>query len=112
MNSWRWKISLRGPPAGINISKIILKISMGFNGNTFNYIKAFTTAEFASVGFQTRFTHNTGKYFLDRTWSGAGIDNTLASDASGTSAYRYTHFFDGTALRFYTNDTGTYLTLA
>ena len=59
------------------------------------------------------FKNNTGMYFLDRTnWAGWMQGNALSDSTVGdTSERRYNYFYDGTNLRFYTDDAGTSITL-
>lgn len=83
----------------------------GCFGNRFEYIKNIKTADVRGFDQQNKFNNNTGNYFLDRTWGGAALENSLNSGAGGNTIRRYCHEFDGANLRFYTNDSGTYLTL-
>jgi hypothetical protein len=83
----------------------------GCSGNRFDYIKNIKTADVRNFNAANRFNNNTGTYFLDRTWGGQALENSLDSGAGGDTIFRYVHLFDGTDLRFYTDDSGTFLTL-
>jgi hypothetical protein len=84
----------------------------GCSGNRFDYIKNIKTADVRDFTSQNKFNNNTGFYFLDRTWGGEALENSLNSGSGSNTTLRYCHFFDGTTLRFYTDDSGTFLTLS
>jgi hypothetical protein len=85
----------------------------GCSQNRFNYIKNIKTADVAVFSVWNNFRNNQGVEFLDRTWNGEALENSLADDAgSANSQRRYTTAFIGAEMRFYTNDTGTYVDLA
>ena len=81
------------------------------NGNRFDYIKTIKTSDMASFDTYNMFSKNTGIYFLDRTWPGNALDNSLGDGTNSNSYYRYTFQYDGTNVRFYTNDSASYITL-
>jgi hypothetical protein len=83
----------------------------GLVGNRFNYIKNIKTADFRAFSVGNRFAQNTGLFFLDRTWAGNSLDNSLGDGATSNSALRYTYLYTGSALRFYTDDAATFITL-
>lgn len=83
----------------------------GCSGNRFDYIKNIKTADVRAFTVSNKFNNNTGTSFLDRTWGGQALENSLNSGAGGNTIFRYCHTFDGTNVRFYTDDSGTYLTL-
>jgi len=81
------------------------------SANRFDYVKNIKTADMAGFAIYNMFSKNTSIRFLDRTWTGTALDNSLGDGTSSDSFNRYTFQWDGTNMRFYTNDTGTYVTL-
>lgn len=85
----------------------------GFNSNTLSFVQNIKTADFAAISVANKFLDNTGNYFLDRTWPGAGINNSLYSDnySTGNTALRYCfNYVSGAGqVRFYTDDSGTFI---
>ena len=86
-------------------------IPRGITGNRFNYIKNIKTADVRGIVAQEMFTGNTGTFFLDRTAQTWGTNNSLDDGTTANSAYRYCFQWTGSALRFYTDDAGTFITL-
>lgn len=85
----------------------------GIRDNRFDYIQFFKTADMRALDSYNKFNHNTGTHFLDRTWNGFGLENSLYDETTSTnSIYRYNQIWDGTSLKFYTDDAGTFLTTA
>lgn len=80
-------------------------------GNRLNYIKNIKTADVRLPSFENRFTNNTGTFFLDRTWGGATLENTLFDGTNSDSLRRYCTQWTGSQYRFYTDDAGTFVTL-
>lgn len=83
----------------------------GIVGNRFNYIKNIKTADVRTFSAQSRFSENTGLYFLDRTWTGFALENSLNDGSVSNSAKRYCTEYTGSNLVFYTNDSNTSITL-
>lgn len=85
----------------------------GMIGNTFNYIKAFKTAQFLTPQLDSTFRDNVGMYFLDRTgWVGpVSLNNALNNGTNSDSAKKYTMRYTGTAVQFVTDDANTAITL-
>lgn len=83
----------------------------GMVGNRFEYIKNIRTADVRSATAPMRFNNNTGVFFLDRTWDGNALENSLGDGTTSTSLRRYTTQWTGSAYRFYTDDAGTFVTL-
>lgn len=82
----------------------------GITGNTFNYVKNMKTADIRDEAALNRFICNTGLFWLDRTFSSTMIQNSLYGGA-GTSELRSVFLWSGAALRFYTDDAGSFITL-
>lgn len=80
-------------------------------GNRLNYIKNIKTADVRLPSFENRFTNNTGTFFLDRTWGGTTLENTLSDGTNSDSLRRYCTQWTGLQYRFYTDDAGTFVTL-
>lgn len=85
-------------------------VPWGMTGNKLNYIQFMKTADIRSFAIYNAFSKNVGSNFLDRTWNGTALDNSL-SDGTGNSDLRYTFQYNGTNVLFYTNDAGTFITL-
>jgi parallel beta-helix repeat protein len=85
-------------------------VPWGMTGNKLNYIQYIKTADIKGFAIYNAFSKNVGFYFLDRTWGGTALDNSL-SDGTGNSDLRYTFQYNGTNVIFYTNDSGTSITL-
>jgi parallel beta-helix repeat protein len=83
----------------------------GMTGNKLNYIQYIKTADIQAFSIYNAFSKNVGLYFLDRTWSGSALDNSLLDGTTSNSAYRYTFGYEsGTnKMRFYTDDSATYI---
>lgn len=83
----------------------------GMTGNKLNYIQYIKTADIQAFNSYNAFSKNVGLYFLDRTWNGAGLDNSLSDGTTSNSAFRYTFQYDSGAnkMRFYTDDSGTFI---
>lgn len=86
-----------------------------FNDNLIKFAQYGGTPDFLTLGASpiASFKGNTGAVFLDRTWGGYAVNNSLYADDSSTDAQARKQCFllAGGALRFYTDDSGTYLTL-
>lgn len=81
-------------------------------GNRFEYVKTIATADIAAFSTFNQFSKNAGLYFLDRTWSGQALDNSLGDATNSNNSFlRYTFRFSGGVVRFYTDDAGTYVSL-
>jgi len=87
-------------------------IPWGIHGNTLNYIKNFKTSDMRSPVQYNVFRDNVGRKFLDRTgWVGAySLGNSLSSGTSN-SERKYNLAYNGTNVIFYTDDSGTTITL-
>jgi hypothetical protein len=81
-----------------------------FTGNKLDYIKNTKTSDIRDFTVLTNFRGNTSLAYLDRTFTSSMIFNSLYS-GSGSSELKYNMIFDGTNIRFYTDDAGTYITL-
>lgn len=79
--------------------------------NRLEYIQNMSDGAFKAAGPENHFVNNSGVFWLDRAYSSAMIDNHLGDGGTFNSYYRQTHLFDGTNLRFYTDDAGTYIVL-
>lgn len=80
-------------------------------GNKLDYIKGYKSADMTAPG-TLRFDGNSGTYFLDRTgWFPGGLNNSLGDGTTSNSALKSMITYDGTNVRFYTNDTGTSIVL-
>jgi hypothetical protein len=84
----------------------------GIIGNRFNYIQNIKTADVRNFIALTRFRNNTGLFFLDRTWGGQAMENSLSDGATSNSELRYVTVWSGSAYLFYTDDAGTFVTLS
>lgn len=84
----------------------------GVTANRFDYIKNISTADMKALAVWNVFRLNTGLAFLDRTWNGEALENSLADGSlSSNSQRRYTTIWTGAAYRFYTDDAGAFVTL-
>lgn len=109
----------------VTISKYVVATNTGggssvfgpnqIQGNELRYIQNYGTSDMrAPANDLTQFCNNNGYYFLDRTgWVGAASLNNALGDAtnSANSFRKYRIQYDGTNVKFYTNDTGTAITL-
>jgi hypothetical protein len=81
------------------------------SNNYLNYIKTFKSADM-TLGTAISFTGNYGTYFLDRTgWFPGGINNSLNTGTNSSSEFKSMIVYNGTTVRFYTDDSLTYITL-
>jgi hypothetical protein len=80
-------------------------------GNNLSYIQNAWSADFLGVEALNRFSKNTGRFFLDRTlFNSMTIDNSLGDQTNSTnSTVNHCFFFDGVAMRFYTDDAGAFI---
>lgn len=85
-----------------------IDVPWGMTGNKLNYIQYIKTADIRPFAIYNAFSKNVGEYFLDRSWGGAALDNSLGASTSN-SFYRYTFQYDGSLMRFYTDDSATYI---
>jgi hypothetical protein len=83
--------------------------------NELRYVQNYGSADMrAPANDLTQFCNNNGQYFLDRTgWVGAASLNNALGDLTNTanSFRKYRIQYNGTNVLFYTNDTGTSITL-
>lgn len=85
----------------------------GFSTNRLSYIKNIKTADVGDFNTWNGFRGNVGTAFLDRTWGGEGLENSLADGTgSANSARRFTTLWADPVYRFYTDDAGTIVDLA
>lgn len=87
------------------------ELPVGMVGNSLNYIKNLKGPDVQPLTARTRFVDNAGSFFLDRAWNGYGLENSLSASVGGNSALRYITEYDGTNLRFYTDDSGSSIIL-
>jgi len=83
----------------------------GNQSNRFDYVKYIKTSDVNAFSIYNQFTSNSGIYFLDRTWSGSALNNSLYGGAGSYPELRQTFFWDGASVRFYTNDSNSYVLL-
>jgi mannitol/fructose-specific phosphotransferase system IIA component len=90
-----------------------VEIPHGIQANKLDYIKNFMSSDMKVVTAVNGVLNNTGIYFLDRTtWAGnTAIQNSLNNGTTSTSSIKYNIVYTGAAVRFYTDDAGTYVTL-
>lgn len=88
-----------------------IDVPWGMSGNKLNYVQYIKTADMRTFNAYNSFTGNTGTYFLDRSWNGRAIENSLGNGTTSNSFYRYTYYYNGANLLFYTDDSGTSITL-
>lgn len=82
-----------------------------FSNNKLDYIQITKTADVRGFDTLTNFRGNVcATAYLDRTFTSDMLFNALYS-GSGTSERKYNMVFDGTNVRFYTDDSGTFITL-
>lgn len=81
-----------------------------FSNNKLDYIQVTKTADVRDFDSLNNFRGNIGAAYLDRTYTGSMLLNALAT-TSGSGELKYNLFYDGTNVRFYTNDSGTFITL-
>jgi hypothetical protein len=77
------------------------------SGNRFDYVKNIKTADVRPLTTANRFSNNVGVDFLDRTWNGSNIGNSLRVTGVSDSDLRFNFIWSGTELNFYTDDSGT-----
>lgn len=88
-------------------------IPWGITNNRFDYVQFLRSTDTRNVAVFNQFKNNTGIFFLDRTWGGAGYGNSLFSIAgTDNSSFRYNFIWDGINLKFYTDDNGSYVNLS
>lgn len=87
-------------------------LPIGFSSNRLNYVKNIKTADVREFGITERFRNNTGVYFLDRTWGGSAMENSLGDGTASDSYKRYCTMWTGSQYLFYTDDAGTYVALS
>lgn len=88
--------------------------AFGVRDNNLNYLASLQTSVYTAIGGSPAhgFNGNNGNYVLDRTWGGNGIGNNLSGSTNSTNERRrYTFLTTGAAVRFYTDDAGTFVTL-
>lgn len=81
-----------------------------FSNNKLDFIQNTKTADIRNFDFITNFKSNVGLFYLDRTFSGQMLNNALFSGVSN-SQKKFNMEFDGTNIRFYTDDANTFITL-
>ena len=86
-----------------------IDVPWGMTGNRLDYIQYIKTADIKGFSFYNVFSKNNGTFFLDRTWSGTALDNSLGNGSTSNSEQKYCFQYDGTLVRFYTDDSGTYI---
>lgn len=88
-------------------------IPWGITNNYLYAIKNFKTADMVTPVQYNTFKNNTGYHFLDRTgWVGAySLNNSLGTSASTNTERKYNLAYNGTNVIFYTDDSGTTITL-
>jgi len=109
----------------ITITKYLVATNTGLGTNVYGpnqiqsnelrYVQNYGSADMrAPANDLTQFCNNNGFYFLDRTgWVGAASLNNALGDLTNTanSFRKYRIQYNGTNVLFYTNDTGTSITL-
>lgn len=80
-----------------------------FSNNKLDWIQNTKTGDVRGFDALTNFRGNVSIRYLDRTFTGDMLNNALYS-GSGSSERKYNMNFDGTNMRFYTDDSGTYIT--
>jgi polygalacturonase len=88
-------------------------IPWGITNNYLYAIKNFKTSDMLSPVQYNTFRDNTGYHFLDRTgWVGAySLNNSLGTSASTNTERKYNLAYNGTNVIFFTDDSGTTITL-
>ena len=88
-------------------------IPWGITCNFLYAIKNFKTSDMRTPDVYNIFRDNNGYHFLDRTgWLGQySLGNSLGTSASSATERTYNFAYTGTAVRFYTDDTGSFITL-
>jgi hypothetical protein len=80
-------------------------------GNKLDYIKTYKSADMGAPSL-LQFNGNQGLYFLDRSgWFPGGINNSLNDGTTANTALKSMIVYSGTNVLFYTNDSGTTITL-
>lgn len=109
----------------VTITKYLVATNTGLGTNVYGpnqiqtnelrYIQNYKTADVRSpTNDLTQFANNNGYYFLDRTgWLGdSSLNNALGNLTNTANSFRlYRIQYDSTNVKFYTNDTGTAITL-
>jgi len=95
-----------------NGSGTSVHIPWQLSANSLNYIKNFKTSDMRTPAQFNQFQNNIGTSFLDRTgWVSAhSLNNSLGSGTTN-SEKKYNLAYNGTNVIFYTDDSGTTLTL-
>lgn len=80
----------------------------GVKGNSFAYIKNWDTAAFAQPTWQTMFTNNVGRFFLDRAgwYSNTAIQNALSDGTSNSEKKTMIQLVSSSDVRIYHDDAG------
>jgi hypothetical protein len=87
-------------------------IPVQISGNRLDYIKNIKTADVRTLEVRSNFSINTGNYFLDRSLPSDGaMNNSLGDGSSSNSLKKFTFEYTGSDLIFYTDDSGTTITL-
>jgi hypothetical protein len=80
-------------------------------GNKLDYIKTFKSADMNQPSL-LGFNGNKGLYFLDRSgWFPGGLNNSLNDGTNANSALKSMIAYSGTNVLFYSDDSGTTITL-
>jgi len=88
-----------------------IDVPWGMSGNKLNYVQYIKTADMRTFDVYNKFTGNTGTRFLDRSWNGYALENSLGDGTTANTYLRYNHYYNTTNLLFYTDDAGTSITL-
>lgn len=90
-----------------------VQLPWGITNNYLYAIKNFKTSDMNSPVQYNTFRDNTGYHFLDRTgWIGSySLNNSLGTSASSNTELKYNLAYNGTNVIFYTDDSGTTITL-
>tara|TARA_R110000796_G_scaffold138103_1_gene254181 strand:+ start:2557 stop:4395 length:1839 start_codon:yes stop_codon:yes gene_type:complete len=94
-------------------SGTLVHIPYGITANSLSYIKNFKSSDMRSPSSFNMFQNNSGVHFLDRTtWVGGwSLNNSLDSGATSDGDKKYSFFYNGTNILFYTDDSATAITL-
>lgn len=87
-----------------------VQLPFQIQGNTFNYVIDFKSADMVTPG-ANQFTQNVGLYFLNRTAWFPSVGNSLNDGTNANSAYKSLIQYNGANVVYYTNDSGTTITL-
>lgn len=90
-----------------------VQLPWGMLGMKMFYVKNFKSADFLAVQAINQFQNNAGYYFLDRTsWAAPfSLQNALNDGTNANSPFKYNIGYNGTNVLFYTDDSGTTITL-